>query len=42
MIRLVQMSHESMIFMEGDTGDGLYIVDEGVIRGWIMDKKLYY
>ena len=31
-----------MIFMEGDQGDGLYIVDDGVIRGWILDKQLKY
>ena len=42
MIRLQQMSHESMIFMEGDVGDGLYIVDDGDVKGWALDRKSCY
>ena len=42
MVRLQQMSHESTIFWEGDEGDGLYIVDDGIVNGWVLDRKLFY
>ena len=38
----MQMSHESMICMEGDEGDGLYIIDDGEVRGWILNRKLVH
>ena len=40
MIRLTHYTNESMLFREGDEGDGLYIIDDGSVRGWVRDKKL--
>ena len=31
-----------MVFKEGDESDGLYIIDDGTIKGWARDKKLRY
>ena len=42
MIRLTHYTNESMLFREGDEGDGLYIIDDGAVQGWVRDKKLRY
>ena len=42
MIRLYHITNESMLFREGDEGDGLYIIDDGIVQGWARDRKLRY
>ena len=31
-----------MICMEGDEGDGIYIIDDGDVCGWVIDRNAIY
>ncbi|MFD1341087.1 Crp/Fnr family transcriptional regulator [Litorisediminicola beolgyonensis] len=37
--RLIQADDEQLLFSEGDTGDGLWIVVSGIVRVWITDAE---
>lgn len=37
--RLVHAGDEQLLFSEGDTGDGLWIVVSGIVRVWITDAE---